>query len=192
MKILIVADLHGQKWILRKIDNFLAQNKVDAVFCLGDLCNGSDPERVSFARNFIDLVKKKYRIPLFLVHGNQEADDVKELFRQEGVSVHLSEKRLGKYMVIGVGFGEEFPTDPNFAAGKILLTHEPPRLAVVKKMRRRKNFAGAPLIHFAGHLHHIERAEKIGETLFVQCPTAQNSRLAVLTLPALKAEFAEF
>ncbi|TSC92628.1 MAG: hypothetical protein CEN89_558 [Candidatus Berkelbacteria bacterium Licking1014_7] len=189
MKILMVADLHGQKWILQKLQKHLEKNKYDAVFSLGDLCNSHDPYALVYTKDFIDLIKRKNHTPLFLIHGNQESGEVKTLFEKENVSVHLRERALGKYQVVGVGFGEEFPADPQFAAGKILLTHEPPRFAAIKQMRRVTNLAGAPLVHLSGHLHYIQRAEKIGKTLFVQCPTAQNSLITVLHLPGKKIEF---
>lgn len=196
LKILILTDLHGQRTILTRLDKHFANNKFDAVFMCGDLCNAHDPNNLKYANDFIDLVTIKNKTPLFVVHGNQETDTVKLLYQQKNVTVHFHSKPLSThkvgYEVIGVGYGDIFPSDPEFAKDKILLSHEPPSSATIKKMQTKTNLNNAPLLHFCGHLHSIAKITKIGKTQLVQIPTAQNFRGVVCELPKSTIRFITF
>ncbi|PIS08455.1 hypothetical protein COT76_01290 [Candidatus Berkelbacteria bacterium CG10_big_fil_rev_8_21_14_0_10_33_10] len=189
-KILIVSDLHGQKFTLELVKKYLEKNKIDAVFCCGDLCNRYDPKAFKFAKEFVELIKNIYNLPLLVVHGNQEPEDVLKLFNQENISVHLKEKKLFEYNVVGVGFGEELPNDKKYFQGKIVLTHEPPRKKIIDKMIKEKTIIDAPILHFAGHLHKYTKIYKIGfKTQIIFVPTLQNHRAVLLTLPEKKINF---
>ena len=186
MKILILTDIHGQRRVLSSIDRHLKYSNYDGVFMLGDLCNRDDSNALQFANNFIDCIIKKHHLPLYCIHGNNEPDCVKLLYQQRDISVHFNPKKLVTYEVtnevVGVGYGDAFPTDPQFARGKILLTHEPPRVATLRIMET-INFPNAPIIHFAGHLHSTEKIWQLKNLLFVQVPTAMTYKAAVLQLP---------
>src|SRR5262245_58180319 len=153
MQIFVCSDLHGQRQTLWQIATHLKRNSYDGVFMLGDLCNQYDPNALIYANEFITLIKN-FGLPLFAVHGNQEPESVRLLYQREGVSVHFSKKKLGDHQIIGVGYGDIFPSDPQFAYNKILLTHEPPRAAIIKKMAL-KHLPNAPFVHLSGHLHAI-------------------------------------
>lgn len=192
LKILVITDLHGQRSILVKLDKYLEKHKYDGVFMCGDLCNSSDLRNLEYAKDFIDLIKKKHHLLLFVVHGNQESKAVKLLFQKEDISVHFKEKKIIGYSVIGVGYGETYPTDPKFAEGKILLTHEPPRVATIKHMKSIINIPNAPLVHFSGHLHYKKNVHKLGNTLLVQVPTAMQGMGVEFSLPEKKVKFISF
>lgn len=176
MKILVVSDLHGQLKILERIDKKLSLGSFDAVFMCGDLCNAGDPNGLLYAGQFFDIITVDHKLKLFVVHGNQESAAVKLFYQHKDVSVHFKEKSLDKYRVVGVGYGDVIPQEPDFAEGKILLTHEPPRAEIIRKMVAVGDLPGAPLAHFAGHLHRFERVFNVGKTILVQVPTAQNFR----------------
>ena len=207
MNILVLSDLHGQHSILPKLDKYLSNNKFCAVFMCGDLCNAHDPNNLVYANNFIDLITVKNKTPLCAIHGNQETDTVKSLYRQKNVTVHFNPKPLSTYEVdsnidlnkpystyevVGVGYGDVFPLDPKFAKGKILLTHEPPRVETIKIMQSKINFPNAPILHFCGHLHNTAKITKVGKTKLVQVPTAQNFRAAICELPGRKVRFIHY
>lgn len=101
-------------------------------------------------------------------------------------------KPYSTYEVVGVGYGDVFPLDPKFARGKILLTHEPPRAAIIKIMRSKIDLPNAPMLHFCGHLHSIAKITQVGKTKLVQVPTAQNFRAAICELPNAKVRFIHF
>lgn len=191
MKILVLTDLHGQRDILAKLTIHLSQQRYDGVFMLGDLCNRHDIKALEYAADFIDLITQKYSLPLYLVHGNNEPDSVKLLYQQKNITVHFNEKRLGDYQIIGIGYGDDFPTDPYFAKDKILLTHEPPRAAAISQMEQKGELLNAPILHFSGHLHGMQTIRQIGRTVFVQVPSAMLGKAAVLQLPSIKVEFIE-
>lgn len=196
MKILIVTDLHSQRAILTRLDNHLSAQKYDAVFACGDISDRYDTKDLAYATVFIDLITKNHHLPLFLVHGNNESEAVKLLYQQRGVSVHLHPQKMHApgsciFVVVGVGYGEEFPQNTNFAKGKILLTHEPPRADTLRQMEKIE-FQNAPLVHFAGHLHRIAKIWRLKNSLFVQVPTAQNFQAAVLELPKVQVSFINF
>ena len=189
-KILIVSDLHGQKFTLELLKKYLEKNKLDGVFCCGDLCNRHDPNAYKFAKDFIDLIKNIHKLPLLLVHGNQEPQDVLELYNQENISVHLNEKNIFGYKVVGVGFGEELPEDKKYFKDKIVLTHEPPRKKLIDEMIKMKSINNTPILHFAGHLHKYSIIYKIGsKTQIVLVPTLQSHRAVLLTLPKQEVKF---
>ncbi len=156
---------------------------------LGDLCNSHDPKALSYASNFIDLIKDKHKLPLFVVHGNQEPSTVKFLYIKRQVSVHLLEATLGEYKIVGVGYGNTLPRDVNYAKGKILLTHEPPRAKVIAEMKKKGSLANSPLLHFSGHLHSLSIIHKIGDTLLVQVPSLMNDRAVTVSLPSRQVKF---
>lgn len=189
MKVLVVSDLHGQLKTLEWIDAQLCHNRYSAVFCCGDLCNAHDPNNLLFADQFIKLITRKHQTPLYLIHGNQETAAIRLLYQHKDVTVHLREKKLGQYRVVGVGFGELMPSETDFASGKILLTHEPFPAALIKKMINAGHIANAPLWHFSGHLHQLEKVHLIDQTIFVQVPTAQHNRAAVADLGTKKVTF---
>ncbi len=188
MKIFVVTDLHGQRSALLGVNRHLKANRYDAAFMLGDLCDQHDPKALNYARDFIDLLAA-HRLPLYVVHGNQESSSVKLLFQQRGVSVHFNQRSLGEYEVVGVGFGDAFPVDPSFASGKILLTHEPPRAATIRTMKAKGVLPNAPIIHLAGHLHKLARAHQLGRTVLAQIPAAVDMRAAELELPSCQVKF---
>lgn len=196
MDILVLADLHSQYSILRKLDIYLSDNKFGAVFMCGDLCDAHDSNNLKFANDFIDLTTIKNKTPLYAVHGNQETAAVKLLYQQMNVAVHFNPKKLISEKitnwVVGVGFGDTFPTDPTFAKDKILLTHEPPRAATIKLMQSKAYLPNAPLVHFCGHRHNIAKVTKIGETQLIQVPSAQRFRAAICQLPEMKVNFIHF
>ena len=90
--------------------------------------------------------------------------------------------------VVGIGYGDDIPTDPHFAAGKILLTHEPPHVATLRNMQT-IDFPNAPIIHFAGHLHSLAKIWRLKNSVMVQVPSAMYKKAAILTLPSLHVSF---
>jgi Icc-related predicted phosphoesterase len=189
MKIFVCTDLHGQYSCLNWIDSHLNKEKYDGVFMLGDLCNGYDPNGLAYAANFIDLIKDKYKLPLFVVHGNQESGSVKLLYIKKLVSVHLVTAKLGEYEIAGVGYGSTLPDSVNYAKGKIFLTHEPPRSVMIAKMKEKGSLPNSPLIHLTGHLHSIAKVHHIGQTMLVQVPSLMTGRAASLELPSRQVKF---
>ena len=197
MKILALTDLHGQRSILVKLDKHLDKNDYNSVIMLGDLCNRHDVNALQYARDFIDIIKK-HRLSLFAIHGNQEPDVVRLLYQQENISVHFNPKPIltsdvrKTVEVVGVGYGDIFPTDPDFAKGKILLTHEPPRAKTILQMKELKNIPNAPLIHFSGHLHSMAIIHKLANASLGQVLIVMSNRAAVLQLPQFKVKFISF
>lgn len=199
MKIFVLTDLHGRRAILPAIDRFLSKHKIGAVFMLGDLCDRNDENALSYASDFINSIIVIRNIPLYAIHGNNEPDSVKLLYQQKDISVHFNPKVIPTlyptsgvgYKVVGVGYGDVFPNDPQFAKGKILLTHEPPRANSLRQMESIE-LPNAPLIHFAGHLHTIAQIRQLKSTTFVQVPSAMFNRCAILELPSKIIRFVNF
>lgn len=188
MLILILTDIHGQRSVASRIDTHLSTHTYDGVFMLGDLCNRNDRNALQFADTFIDLITNKYHLSLFCVHGNNEPDEVVRLYTKRDVTVHFNPKSFDTYTVVGIGYGDTLPTDPHFAAGNILLTHEPPRAATLRKMET-MDLPHAPLIHFAGHLHSMAKVWRLKNSIMVHVPSAMYGRAATLQLPDLHVSY---
>ncbi len=189
MKIFVCSDLHGQKSCLVWLDRHFAKYNYDAVFMLGDLCCSDDPNALIYANDFINLVQVKYKLPLYVVHGNQEPNMVKLLYIKKLVSVHLLEKKLGPYTVVGIGYGNTLPSSVTYAKDNILLTHEPPKTAVIKNMQAKSALPNSPIVHLAGHLHSLARTFELGKTLLIQVPSLMAGRAAQLDLPSRQVRF---
>jgi len=183
-RILLLADLHQQNYVLKNLDNFLFKNKFSGIILAGDLTN-RNYSSLDYAKKF-EAVIKKNKLTLFYIPGNNDHEDVIDYFEHNNYSVHLKGKHFGGFKIIGIGGVDDVYMPLGFSSSNsILVTHMPPILS-------NKNFKDAPPIHIFGHTHFWEYSRKQGSTSLIQLKAAIYNRAAILELPILKVQFINF
>ncbi len=205
-KILLLADIHQRVSVLKNLENFLPGKNFDAILVAGDLTD-RNAEALDYAKKFEKIIKANH-LKFFFIHGNGDAPEVTKYFTEKGYSIHLKEKKLDKFKIIGIGgFGEEHPQKFD-VTDSIFITHFPPIFTPLEVPSEggasrpwsgllltgftSKKFKDAPLVHIFGHTHFWEYKRKHGKTLLVQLRAASFGRAGILELPSLKLSFLSF
>ncbi|MFP3950063.1 MAG: metallophosphoesterase [Candidatus Micrarchaeia archaeon] len=191
MKILLLADLHGEENVLDRLRAIA--NEYDMVILAGDIGNEEYREKILSASGNI------YWIP-----GNIEPRDSCRGKR----CIHKKVLETGEGLkIVGFGFSSPTPFGTPGELGEdeiyeeigdlpiddktILVTHCPPGGTLddvgegvhagsssIKKIMGEKK----PRIIACGHIHNIEGKEKVGETTVIQIPQANTLRGVVLNI----------
>lgn len=191
MKLLVLADIHEERAVLEKLQNY-KKNEYDYVFIAGDSANNS----TSFIVDVLELFPNAYIIP-----GNNESTSTCEVLHNTLNYAH--EKRFeikDEYNLVGFGFSNPTPfhtpgelkdeqiyekiSKLNIDEKTILLLHAPPYglLDEIKgnhigsQAIRRIIEEKQPFLVFCGHLHEVIGVVKFGKTLIVNVPAAENYR----------------
>lgn len=208
MKLFVISDLHGNDFYLEK----LAEHKIDKydyVLIAGDSTNNS----TSFITELLEIFKNAYIIP-----GNNENANVLEIMHRAKHYAHQKRFELKEgYSLVGFGFSNPTPfhTPGEMNEDKIykelrkmkidektiLLIHAPPYglldkvnethigSVAIRKIIEEKQ----PLLVFCGHLHEISGIQKLGKTIIVNVPAAENGKYcsAEITNNTIAIEFKE-
>ncbi len=187
MKILAFADIHGHKTALEHLLKKAKKQKVELVICAGDI--------TVFERGIDSMLRilDKTGLPVFIVHGNHESEEVMRHFVRKHKNIRFLHKKayvIGDSLLIGYGGGGFSMTDREFEKTMkryskvlnkhrhfILVTHAPPYKTKIDLINRHhcgnKSIANfiklrQPLIAISGHLHETEgKKDKIGKTLVI-------------------------
>lgn len=188
MKILLFSDIHNSQKSFQKLKSFLEKEFFDLGIFAGDFTYGWK-EDSSFVKEILNFFKDK-KIKLFGIPGNNDKQDILDLLKEFGVSIHLNMQKFKGFEFYGLGgWGnpEEYKVK-NFTSYKInsktiFISHIPPKFKLVQKAKI------LPLVHIYGHSHFRAQSKIIRNCLFVQVPSILNSRIAILKLPEKKVEF---
>jgi len=161
---------------------------------------------VSFAEDLLDAAEGS-GVKVFALFGNMDTHEVRELFEQRGVSIHLRKVKLsGGWVIAGFGgsgptpFGTliEFPEDEIYkglaglgiGAKTVLATHAPPRDASGLDYARGKPVGSSairriieerqPAASLCGHIHENEGEATIGRTKVIKVGAAMDGRAVEL------------
>ncbi len=194
MKILIIADVHGDLKSLSKIiDNF--NEKIDLVICPGDFIDMFNiPEGFSGLEMGEIILQKLFSLnkKMFCVPGNHDPYDIIDLFEEYGVNIHHKRKTFREMTFIGFG-GAETPFNTNFEPtedeieeslnritrrnerGLILITHNPPFNTKLDKLSTGEHVGSnairefikkkKPILAISAHIHESIGKDKIGSTV---------------------------
>lgn len=190
VKLLLIADIHSKKSVLKELNQFLRGNQFDGVICAGDIVSTPDPQKDDFLNAFVHLITNLHSLPLFAIPGNNEDEaNIKFLFDKK-VSVHNKPKKFKGYTIFGIGgFGED-AIAAQFqrlkSENSIFVTHIPPRRLTESEKEKAKK---GPLVHVCGHLHGEGQVWKIGQTLVIKVPTAEWGKVSILELPSRHVKF---
>ncbi|RME79686.1 MAG: hypothetical protein D6769_01665 [Methanobacteriota archaeon] len=182
MRFLAIADLHDSwsnlKLLSKKVVDY------DALFMCGDIATSRES-----AEKVISHLEGN---TVFYVPGNGESHYIEKMFRKAGMSIHGEVISFGGYDIAGFGYSPPTPfgtpgelpeeeirkkmEELKIREKSILITHCPPEgildngfgsYAIREYVERER-----PALHLFGHVHEIAETEKIGRTLFVNCPPA--------------------
>ncbi|MBI5159768.1 metallophosphoesterase [Candidatus Micrarchaeota archaeon] len=201
MKILAVADVHGEERVVDRLRVLASKNNYDAVFLVGDLTVGGS---ISFVEDLLEFLPN-----LFAVHGNMDSFKVLELLESRGVSVHSRSRKLNDYSVVGFGGSNPTPfntpveySDEEIRAGlsklpvdsnTIALFHAPPfgffdevASGVHVGSRAVRDFIEAkqPLLSIHAHIHEQEGEAQLGRTKLIKLGAGNAGRVAEIFLDA--------
>lgn len=189
MKLLVLADMHGDDVALEKLEAHKKEG-IDSVLIAGDTTNNS----TSFVADLLGMFPNAYIIP-----GNNESANVLEILHRARNYAHEKRFELKEgYNIVGFGFSNPTPfhtpgemkDDEIYAklgklkidAKTILLVHAPPYglLDDIKgnhvgsQAIRRIIEEKQPYMVFCGHLHEVIGVVRLGKTLIVNVPAAEN------------------
>lgn len=182
MYILVVSDLHSQQKILPALQSTVLRLQPQAVLCLGDL-TVAGPAALDYTERFLTACGHPTR-PVLAISGNNDDPASLAVLEQAHALVDYTTQQIGDLGVVGMGYwppGEPFRPD---LAGKILLTHVPPRRWSVPEY-----VADRPDWHFSGHLHTKAETWQLGKTTVVQVPSAMHLKAVLFEPDAHRVEF---
>jgi len=169
LKLLIVADVHGDFEMLEKLIERVHGEKFDAVICPGDFTDMFSIPKEFSQMDIANLVIQKLLAlgsPLLCVPGNHDPYEIIELFDEYGVNLHAKTKQLQDTRFVGWGgaltpFNTIFePADSETKEalgllGKktkpgrfVLVTHDPPKNTNVDKTASGSHVGSAAIREF--------------------------------------------
>jgi Icc-related predicted phosphoesterase len=193
MKILVVADVHGEIDKLSKlVHNF--KEDVDIVICPGDFTDMFNiPEGFS-QLDIAEMVVHKLlslKKPVLCLPGNHDPYETIEIFDEYGVNLHGCVKTINKTDFVGFG-GAETPFHTKFEPSEkdiedcllciepkiknkfILVTHNPPANTKLDEVPGSQHVGSAairkfieekkPLLGISAHIHENSSVDMIGNT----------------------------
>lgn len=193
MKILVVADVHGD---YEKLDKILedAGTGFDLIICPGDITDMFNVPQHFSQVDIANMVINKlltHNTPLLCVPGNQDPYETLEILKDHNINLHGKTKDVGGITFLGWGgaltpFNTLFePTEEETAAALkaggekitgdfVLVVHNPPKGTSLDKIEGNKHvgskaitdfiLAKKPLLAISAHIHENTGTDKLGET----------------------------
>lgn len=176
MKILVIADIHGDFEKLGELVEKLSGEKFDVIICPGDFTDMFSQPKEFSQIDIANMVVQKLSVlgaPLLCVPGNHDPYEILELFDEYGVNLHAKTIEVKGIRFVGWGgaptpFNTIFePSDEETKEtldslsqrvenGKfILVTHDPPKNTEVDMIAPGKH-VGSPVVR-----EFIEKKEPI-------------------------------
>lgn len=194
LKILVVADIHGEFEKFSRMIDKLKRRDFDVVVCPGDF---TDMYNIPEGFNQIDIaeliIQKLLSLgkPVLCIPGNHEPYEIIDLFEEYGVNTHGTVKKIKDYEFIGFGgamtpFNTKFePPEEEIKASLdaqakkvkgnfILLVHNPPFNTKMDKVETGEHVGSKvirefiektkPILALSAHIHEAVGVDKIGRT----------------------------
>ncbi len=191
MKLLVLADIHGDEVALEKLQH-IKKDGYDCTLIAGDSTNNS----TSYMMDLLETAPNAY-----IIQGNNESANVLEILRKAKHYAHGKRFALGEgYNLVGFGFSNPTPfhtpgelkddeiyrqlSKLDIDSKTVLLVHAPPYglldeikgnhvgSQAIRKVIEEKQ----PYIVLCGHLHEVIGVERLGKTLIVNVPAAESGR----------------
>lgn len=212
LKILVVADVHGEIEKLSEFLNSFKEKEFDLVLCPGDFTDMfSTPEGYS-QTDIAEIVLQKLISlgrPVLCIPGNHEPYEILDLFDEYDVNLHARTRKFKGFELIGFGgastpFNTKFePTEREIkenlcklktrSKGKtILVIHCPPYGTVVDKTETGEHVGSKvirefietekPILAISAHIHEAGGIDKIGETTVFYPGAIFNNAYGMVTI----------
>lgn len=190
MKVLAVADLHGDEGGVKNIQEFLEKN-YDVLIIVGDITQFGPTAR---AKEILDKLEGK-DVRILSIPGNCDPKGVLPVLEERNVNLHLKSVKLGDYTFAGIGGSNPTPFDTPFEIDEreikenlislsrnteskwILVSHAPPHNTTIdltsdnihagSKSIRKIIEERRPQLNICAHIHEARGIDNIGETEIV-------------------------
>jgi Icc-related predicted phosphoesterase len=115
MKILCIADIHGDEDSVRGMRDFVENNGIDLVLILGDFPGyGVFRNRelsMAGVKSILDIIRD---LNLLAIPGNCDHPEILDLFNELGINLHERVKELNGIKMVGFGGSSTTPFDSPF------------------------------------------------------------------------------
>lgn len=216
MKILVIADVHGEFEKLSKLVKKIKPADFDLVICPGDFTDMLNiPEGYS-QEDIAELVIQELLAigkPSLFIPGNHDPHEIIEIFDEYGSNLHCHPKSVGGMLFLGFG-GASTPFNTKFEPGEeeikeslgrmashikgsfVLVTHNPPKDTHMDKLPDGQHVGSAeirkfieahkPLLAISAHIHENAGTDKIGNTTVFYPGALFEGRYGVVTIEGSK------
>ncbi len=197
MKILAIADVHGNDAVAYLVNEIYGMREIDAVLVAGDISPFGDP---SFALEFLNMLPA----PTFAVPGNCDSPEIiGYIEKSKAENLHMKMTDFKGFKLIGLGgttkkgfsmgitFTDEFAE--NFilsCEGCIVLTHQPPfgilddagGVHIGSKGIRKGVDKARPVLVVFGHAHEARGYTVKNGVIFVNPGPAKYGYAAIIDM----------
>ena len=193
MKILVLADIHGDRAALDKVLDSIKEG-FDVVICPGDVTDMFNIPKEFSQMDMADMIIQKIlalKKPLLCVPGNHDPYEMVHLLDDYGINLHEKVKKMGGVKFAGWGgaltpFNTIFePTEEEttealaLLGGKvngdfILVVHAPPKNTTLDRVASGEHVGSEavrgfilekqPLLAVSAHIHEAGGTDKLGKT----------------------------
>lgn len=191
MRLLVVADAHGQAVAQRSLLEFLSREKYDLLILIGDI---SHLGPASVIEEFVET-GRRMNIPVLAVPGNCDPKNADEVLESKGANLHKKCIKFGDFTFIGLGgsnitpfntplefteneMAEELEKLSFCVRGKfVLVTHAPPYGTTADMLPDGTHIGSKsirtfiekmqPLANLCGHVHEARSISFVGGTVIV-------------------------
>lgn len=194
LKILIIADVHGEIGALSRFLEKFKEENFDLVLCPGDFTDMFNiPEGFSQMDTAEIVLQKILSLgkPTLCIPGNHEPYEILEMFDEYGVNLHGRSKNFKGFEIIGFG-GASTPFNTKFEPSEeeikenlskirtppktktILLTHCPPYGTKLDKTEKGEHVGSPairnfiekrkPILAVSAHIHEARGIDKLNNT----------------------------
>lgn len=212
MKILIVADIHGEFALLSRTLRKISTKDIDLVICPGDL---TDIANVPHGFSQLDIGEiivqnlKSLGKPVLCVPGNNDPYEILDLFEEYKVNLHGKRKTVQRLDFIGWG-GAQTPFNTHIepteeetaaalnglssAAGNdlVLVLHAPPKNTKLDALADGKHVGSlaarefiiknTPLLSISAHLHENAGEDRLGKTTLFYPGQLAEGKYGIVTI----------
>lgn len=211
MKILILADIHGDMEMLKKILGKVENEAFDLVICPGDFTDMFNKPKELDQLDLAEMIIQKLlalRKPILCVPGNHDPYEILDLFEEYDVNLHKKHKKINGIEFIGFGgaatpFNTIFePTEGEIKEGLakigtnlkvfVLVVHNPPKNTKLDKVESGEHVGSKavkdfitkaqPLLAISAHIHESEGTEKIGDTTLFYPGSVYEGKYGIATI----------
>lgn len=193
MRILVVADIHGDFRALESALETIKKERADLVICPGDFTDMFGTPTEFSQLDIAALVLQKLLVlnkPLLCVPGNQDPYEILELLKEYKANLHNKAKKIRGTSFIGWGGAttpfntkfepsEEETRDALEALGRnakdfVLVVHNPPKETKLDLTQAGKHVGSPairefilkkqPILAISAHIHEAGGTDKLGKT----------------------------
>ena len=193
MKLLIIADIHGDFEVLGEIIEKASRHNPDIVICPGNITDMFKIPPEFSQLDIADMVVQKLISlgkPLLCVPGNHDPYEILDVFKEYHANIHAHHKKISGVTFMGFGGAptpfntlfepteeetkahlEKFPANPP----SILVTHNPPKNTKLDKLPSGEHVGSQairefiekthPLCAISAHIHESSGEDRLGETV---------------------------